>query len=285
MKTVDLSLHINQTMERGHAADFPVTLRPVYIPKADCTWEPVPKRYAVVRMDTEEPISVVSNRYALVPHQEILGNVRQALRPLDVGPTPYGLFIDRNGARMRALFKFPALAKAVAGGDEICPCLKIANTYDGSGTVSMQIGAFRFVCTNLAVGGGGVFASGFVSIHLGQIDIDRVTNELVSYLQGFDRIVATYRSWMNTALTPDQLEEVFRPCGGYHAKRIFSDANGGATVYAAFNAASYYATHKTRSFRVAFRLLEVVNREFQKAFPVNQNEAALEGIECHAAQA
>ena len=48
---------------------------------------------------------------------------------------------------------FAALASPVLGRDEICPCLQVRNTYDGSARIAVHIGAFRFVCTNLAVGG------------------------------------------------------------------------------------------------------------------------------------
>ena len=93
---------------------------------------------------------------------------------------------------MRAIFKFPALASSVLGRTEICPCLQVRNTYDGSARIAVHIGAFRFVCTNLAVGGGGVFAGGFVSIHAGEIPIERMADQLTAYLTRFDQIVRLY---------------------------------------------------------------------------------------------
>ena len=43
----------------------------------------------------------------------------------------------------------------MVASDQICPCLKLENSYDGTSKVTVHIGAFRFVCMNLAVGGGG----------------------------------------------------------------------------------------------------------------------------------
>ena len=40
------------------------------------------------------------------------------------------------------------------------------------------------------------------------------------------------------------------------------------TVYAAYNAATYYATHQMRSYRTAFDLLQHINRGFQESFPL-----------------
>lgn len=266
---VDLSAHINQTVERGHPADFPVSLRPIFVSQED-GYHLVPHRRAVVREDSGTPISVLSDRYSLVPHQRILDIVQEAIRPLDVGPVPRGIFVDRGGARMRALFKFPSLAKPVVHDDAICPCLKIQNTYDGTSRISIHIGAFRFVCTNLAVGGGGVFAGGFMSVHAGEIPIEEVAAQLASYLTGFEAIVALYRAWTEEVLGDGALEEVLEPVSPKHRDAIEKEIASklARTVYDAYNVATWYATHRMRSHRTAFELLAVVNRSFQKRFPL-----------------
>ena len=68
----------------------------------------IPTRRAIVREDTGQAIAVVSDRYALVPHTRILDVVEQAIRPLDVGPVPRGIYVDRQGARMRAALQVPS---------------------------------------------------------------------------------------------------------------------------------------------------------------------------------
>jgi hypothetical protein len=266
---VDLSAHINQTVERGHPADFPVSLRPIFVSKDD-GYHVVPHRRAVVREDSGMPISVLSDRYSLVPHQRILDIVEEAIRPLDVGPVPRGIFVDRGGARMRALFKFPSLAKPVVAGDTICPCLKIQNTYDGTSRISIHIGAFRVVCTNLAVGGGGVFAGGFMSVHAGEIPIQEVAAQLASYLTSFEAIVALYRAWTEEVLTDGTLEEILKPFSPKHREAVAGEiaAKAARTVYEAYNVATWYATHRMRSHRTAFELLALVNRSFQRVFPL-----------------
>ena len=127
---IDLSAHINETVERGHPADFPVALEPVY--RKNGSFVEVPNRLAVVRTDSGATLGIVSRRYKLVTHQDLLEIVAEATKTLDVGPVPRGIYVDRGGARMRALFKFPALARPVIKGDEICPCLTIQNTYDAT---------------------------------------------------------------------------------------------------------------------------------------------------------
>jgi hypothetical protein len=267
-RTVDLASHLNQDRVQGHPADFAVALRPVYYAE-DGSYEPVPKRMAVVRTDNGKPIAVVSDRYTLVPHQRILDVVEEAIRSLDAGPVPRGIYVDRHGARMRAIFKFPALARPVLAGDDICPCLKIQNTYDGTSRIAIHIGAFRFVCTNLSVGGGGAFAGGFMSVHEGEIPLDDVGKQVSSYLASFEKIVAIYRFWSERWLAQGELAKALEGVSKWHATRIAEDfAHHKPIVYDGYNTATYYATHKMRSYRTAFDLLERINRGFQKHFPV-----------------
>jgi hypothetical protein len=266
-KSVDLASHLNHTVERGHPADFPVSLVPVEC-GTNGMQRTIPHRLAVVREDTGDALAVVSDRYTLVRHQTILDAVDAALTPLDVGPVPRGRYVDRGGARMRAIYKFPALAQVVARGDEICPCLQVRNTYDGTSRIGLHIGAFRFVCTNLAVGGGGVFAGGFMAVHAGEIPIEAVTEELASYLNGFDAIATLYQRWQAQRLVSDALWALFntdlggRPDG---LREIWVDARP-ETVYAAYNLATNFASHRLRSATAAFHLLGRINRAFQERF-------------------
>lgn len=268
-KQVDLNAHINANVIRGNSADFQVMLQPVFHEGPDGR-RPIPARRAIVRQDTGQAIAVVSDRYTLVPHTRILDIVEQAIQPLDVGPVPRGLYVDRQGARMRAIYKFPALALAIVGQDEICPCLQVRNTYDGSARIAVHIGAFRFVCTNLAVGGGGVFAGGFVSIHAGEIPIEKMADQLADYLTRFGQVVSLYRRWSEQRPAPGTLNSIFerslkgRPEGLWDA--ITEKAP--ATVFDAYNVMTDYATHRMRSARTAFDLLERINAGFQKTFPV-----------------
>jgi Domain of unknown function (DUF932) len=265
-RTVDLASHLNETIERGHPADFPIVLKPLYYGN-DGKYEAVPERFAVVREDNGRAVAVVSDRYRLVPHQRILDAVEEAIRPLDVGPVPRGIYVDRQGARMRAIFKFPALAEPVFYKDDICPCLKIQNTYDGTSRIAIHIGAFRFVCTNLAVGGEGVFAGGFMSIHAGEIPLDEVSKQVSTYLAGFDNIVALYRAWSEQWLEAGVLAKALGEVSKWHATRIMEAfLHHKPTVYEAYNTATYYATHETRSYRTAFDLLARINRGFQETF-------------------
>jgi hypothetical protein len=264
---VDLNAHISETRVCGNPADFEVLLEPIYH-EAAATRSLVPNRLAVVRKDTGRAVAVVSNRYSLVPHTRILETIEHAIAPLDVGPVPRGIYLEAAGARMRALYKFPALAEPVLVSGEICPCIQVRNSYDGSARIGVHIGAFRFVCTNLAVGGGGAFAGGFMSVHAGEIPIEQVARQLADYLTRFERIAALYRQWAQQPVQSDVLKHISttdldeRPEFGEALTESRPD-----TVFVAYNVLTDLATHRMRTARVAFSVLERINVGFQREFP------------------
>src|SRR5262249_13072323 len=134
---VDLNSHVNQTHIVGNPADFPLTIVPAqYCNPMTGLIEEVPNRHVVTRADTGRALSVVSNRYALVPHTSVIETIDQALEGLDVGPVPRGIYISGGGAKMRAIYKFPALERTLRvnandrKNDRLCPLIKVTNSLD-----------------------------------------------------------------------------------------------------------------------------------------------------------
>jgi hypothetical protein len=187
---------------------------------------------------------------------------------------------------MRAIFKFPALAQPVLGTDDICPCVQVRNAYDGSERISVHIGAFRFVCTNLAVGGGGAFAGGFVSIHAGEIPIEEVAGKLEEYLTRFEGIVGLYRRWSEVRPEPGALEMVFKKSLKGKPEGLWEAVSTKAptTVFDAYNLMTDFATHRMRTARAAFELLERINWGFQRTWPAVSVPLLGQGLEMDAAE-
>lgn len=266
-ESVSLTDELNED-ENGRPADFPVTTRPVFYGE-DYRVHRVPNRRAVVRTDTGQPLSVVSDQYTLVEHRRLLDVAEDAIEALGLGSVPRGVYLDRDGARMRAVYKFEDLARPVLQNDPICPCVKLRNSYDRSLRAAVHIGAFRFVCTNLAVGGGGIFAGGFVSTHRGEIPVEEVTEQLNDYLSDFDRIARLYRYWSEEPLDWNRLAEILEPLPKHAQEGIHEGVLRGlwTKVYDAYNSATRYATHEMSSHQSAFRLLKQINQAFQNQFP------------------
>lgn len=64
----------------------------------------MPNRRAVAREDTGQPLDVVPDQYTLLEHGRML---EAALDDLKMGEMPRGIYLDRDGARLRALYKSP----------------------------------------------------------------------------------------------------------------------------------------------------------------------------------
>jgi hypothetical protein len=277
MRLLDLNTHINEVHD--DTAILPaVRLAELRVPhewhntsatgeSSGTEWIPERRFKAIQQMDTGEVVAVVSDRYNLVQHQDILTTVKDAFKSLDVGKVPYGIYTYGRGAKMDAIFKFPELAKAINGQDRLCPMIRVSNSYDASSRIRMELGAFRFVCTNFSIGGTGLFTGGFRAIHLGYHELSRFANGAEHFLGKFDEVMDTYRGWAETKLTDDKATEFLnRVCDTRwplnHFVAMKKPFIGEKTVFDAYNGCTHYATHGTRSSRIAFDLLAWTNQTF-----------------------
>ena len=112
-----------------------------------------------------------------------------------------------------------------------------------------------------------------MSAHTGEIPIEEVARHLKTYLEQFEEIAELYRYWGEQPLKADGLNDVIESLPKRPARMIQEKVEGHlvSTVYDAYNVATYYATHRMRSFRGAFDLLKKVNRGFQEFFPISPN--------------
>ncbi len=269
-QTVDLNDHMNKNVTHGNPADFPIEMTPAMYrnPKTGeiSTYD---RRKVVVRSDTGSAISVVSDQYTLVSHMTVIDTIEQAIAGLSVGPVPRGVYMEAGGARMRAIYKFPSLQRAIKVDaldrrhDELCPLIKISNTYDGSGIVSIEIGAFSFVCTNFSVGGSGVFAGGFMSMHVGEVALDEAARRLQLFLSRFDKIMDLFGHWSTVRALPEHHEAALAKLPKRYSDMLIAKRAPSSTVYDNYNVATRLFTHELGSARRALELLGNLNRGFQ----------------------
>lgn len=270
---VDLNTHMNRTRTTSEV-DFTVVKRPVaYRDLHNAGWEPMPERTAIVREDTGKCLAVMSGRYSLIEHRDLLQTVERGIAGLDVGPVPRGIYAERGGTKMRALFKFPQMEQKGH-----CPMVRLSNTYDGSGKIAFGVGAFTFVCTNFAVGGSGVFAGGFVSLHLGNIEIAEIGQRIREYLGRFGEIMDLFERWKGIEFGGERSElvrdELHQAIPAYLEKQMTGSQpwQRPGSVYEAYGQATKVLTHGTRSASVAFKALDKVSAAFQGQY--GQEEAA-----------
>jgi hypothetical protein len=102
---------------------------------------------ALVRSDTNAPISIVRNTYQLVPNRVLINQLMEELVGME---TPFVVepshsFVMNN--KMRLQIKFPDLMVHDDDSD-ITLSLYLHNSYDGSEGVRAFFGAIRDICTN-----------------------------------------------------------------------------------------------------------------------------------------
>jgi hypothetical protein len=255
-RTFDVNNHLNHTHLVGSAPDVSLS----NITLAD--GKEIEFARAVIRTDTNEPLSIVSDQYTLVPHNRILTTVDTAIQDLGFSDmeVPRGIFFSKRGAGMNALYKFPSITERVAGND-ICPLVKIGNSYDRTTRVTIEIGAFRFVCTNLAIGGFGASYIGFRAIHEGDIKVEDVGSSIKEYLGKFNRIADMYRSWVDTGYTTSDYEQLNKGIL-QHQNIIPKPHQDAKTRFDAYNHLTKFGSHELRSANASLNFLKQVNESF-----------------------
>lgn len=136
---------------------FPVTVKPVYIPKngeyqgiidpenPNTHIENTSK--AIVRSDTMEWISTVTENYEVVTNSEVIDNTLNALDALnfDYEINKSESFLTNH--RMRLVLKVPELTFN-EGTSDVEPMISIHNSYNYSEGVRILMGLIRKICTN-----------------------------------------------------------------------------------------------------------------------------------------
>jgi hypothetical protein len=98
----------------------------------------------IVREDTEQVLSCMSNEYKLVTNQEVFEKSSEVIKEFEGTLTETKIF--GNGARARWRYRFPQTIKV--GEDDMHPEIIMGNSYDGTSQVYMMMGAYRLICSN-----------------------------------------------------------------------------------------------------------------------------------------
>lgn len=100
----------------------------------------------IIREDTNEVLSCMTDKYQLVPNKEIYNITSDVIKQnggILTSENTYG-----NGARTMWEWQFPKVKVEIADNDYVNPQIIIQNSYDGTSEISAIAGAFRLVCTN-----------------------------------------------------------------------------------------------------------------------------------------
>lgn len=100
----------------------------------------------IVREDTNEVLSCMTNSYKTISNSEIINNAAPILKEKGAKLTDVRMF--GNGSRTRWTYRLNDTKVKVDKDDYLNPELTITNSYDGSTEASAHGGAFRLLCSN-----------------------------------------------------------------------------------------------------------------------------------------
>lgn len=162
---------------------------------------------AIVRRENAEqrlpavPVGVVSKRYCLVTHADVAHAVRAALAAAGVHPREMDseAYLTVYGARMALFVRLPRQYDFDPGdGHPMALRLLCLNSVDGSSTLRMLLGWYRFVCANgLAVG---TTRSEWRLVHREGSMIGDIGSLLRSGVELAGREQAALRDWLTLAV-------------------------------------------------------------------------------------
>lgn len=220
--------------------EFPVSLQKTFTAEG----HEVPRARAVVRGDTNKPISVVSSVYRLITHKEIMDQAFQYVKVIGEPQVQY--FMKNDGAQLTAEFTFMDKTLAVRKGEMVGLRVYVDNNYQAKGAMKVRIGGLCMWCMNGAINHRDVFDIN-VS-HIGKSDINFPAPELV--MEGFKNTISGFKELSKIDLSEKQMIEyvdraradrlipgrAVKEFGGEHAKEH--------TAWALYNYFTYVITHQ-----------------------------------------
>lgn len=187
--------------------DFPVELMPT--PNA-VTGNPEPDAFQVVRTDTNTVLGHHGSRYKLVPHDDVVNSVMDAIKESKI-TTDYNeptISIFENGRKMRGEIRFPDLVVEPQVGDYVEARVIFTNSYDQSWPFSQFVDALRRWCDNGCTTPDAVTRSRYK--HTTFLNIDASAAKIKTGIDHFHTRKDTWQAWMKRTLSDDWVELFFK---------------------------------------------------------------------------
>jgi len=125
--------------------DFPVTLKKVFTEDGN----EVARARAVVRTDTNQAISMVSDRYKIITHRTMLDAAEPFIREL--GKPEVKIVPERKGARMLATFVFKNHTVEIGDKNRAALRITMRSGYHAGASASIEVACLVLECLNMCI--------------------------------------------------------------------------------------------------------------------------------------
>jgi hypothetical protein len=210
----------------------------------------IPHKKAIVRSDTNQVLGIVSDRYKLVKHEEVIGCVNDALKEIGMKETERSLC--HNGANLFIKYRGNGeYSKEVKVGDIVRFGLEIFNSYNSSMPVGVVLIAERLKCVN------GMIVpetlSSFSVKHYGKLDLSDVRRKSLVILERIPIYLERWQSWSKKDLSVDIARQFFNRSFGKRMREMlfqkFLVEREEDTVWGLYNFFTRYLSHEIRTRR------------------------------------
>lgn len=169
---------------------FPnVTTEPLYYGKQDAT--PFDGFRAIVDQSDKSVLTVVSEQYRLIRHEDMIEALEIHLRHLNMAFERKVTMI-KQGARMMATYTLPEITVRISENEILSPTIIMKNSYDLSWVATIMGGVMRLVCSN-----GAYMGTMFQKVrqrHVGWLTQDYLAGRLEMLSNSFHDYVNWYKS-------------------------------------------------------------------------------------------
>ncbi len=193
-------------MRLPKAYEFPVAYR------KNGQWVPITKRKAIVG-ENGVVYNVVSDRYKLVQHEDVVNVVKQVLSDFGVVPIYEKFELSRNYAVM---FYTVLTDRKMVSSDELWFGFTVTNSYDGSTGIGFNISGLRLVCENGLMFSRSLFKTPKIR-HLKSLlepNYDKVADSIRIILENLDELVDLIEMSMKSTVSAlelvDFIERTFK---------------------------------------------------------------------------
>jgi hypothetical protein len=183
------------------SADFTVRKDDMFVSCAGYDTH-VPNHKAIVRNDNDYAIAVVGKNYNPVNHPDAFKTAENVimLSDLDIEGITRDVGCSHNGARAYATYTLPNHRVNLGReGDDVALTISARNSFDGSWSFIVEVGGYRFICTNLQV-----FANNFAvhkSKHTRGLNLQHVADKLSESVKFYDQETELWKEMVDTKIT------------------------------------------------------------------------------------
>ena len=184
--------------------DFNVVEKAVTIAGTDTI---IPKKKVIVREDSGVPLSIVSNRYQVIKHAELVASFEEALSTIpSFRDYTVTTSLPHDGGQMYRKYIFNKINAEPKVGDVVRLGLELVNSYDGKTNGGYYITALRLACMNGQVIPGEIHH--ILTKHSKRFNLDKIVDGIKEVLPQFEENVLKWKTWHEVKVNADKFVEM-----------------------------------------------------------------------------